>query len=115
MRVLSLLQSGAAAILLSSVSVAHAADQAASGLLKYVYALSDGGIALTFQVDPANCPGPGPGKYLYIYAGQYGTNALGAKNMYAQALAAKLANRVVTVGFDDSTTSCFINRLRIED
>lgn len=100
------------ALLSFSVS-ASAAEQWKGGTLKTVYPLSKGDFVLIYDVDSAECPATGPGKYMYVVVGTNGMAAEGAKKIYGAALAALLARTVFYVAFDDSTVNCYVNRATV--
>jgi hypothetical protein len=102
-----------AAVSLSNI--APAAEAWVTSNVKFVYPLGDGNFVLSFVNSPPACTNPGNPKYLYVQAGQNGVNAEGVKAMLATSLSAFLSGKLISAAFDDSTGSCFINRLVILD
>jgi len=84
-----------------------------SSTIKMVYPQADGTFVLIFDTDAPGCTGAGPGKYHYVSPTQYGMTEEGAKKLYAAALAALAADKMVQIAFDNSTSACYVNRLTI--
>jgi hypothetical protein len=91
-------------------AVAHA-ETWHTARIKDVYPLGNGSLVLIFVVDAAGCTGAGPGKYHYISAGQAGVNTDGVRLMAATALMAFASDKPVSVAYDETSASCYINRL----
>jgi hypothetical protein len=103
-----------AALAMGITPSASAAEQWAEGYLMHVYPEADGSFIVTFQgTQPAACTNTANPKYFEVRAGQFGVNADGVKAMLATALTAHAAGKWVQLAFDDSTSNCYINRLRI--
>jgi hypothetical protein len=102
-----------AIVLLLSAGTLHAATVWHTGVLTYVYPLSDGQYVLGFGTILPVCFGSGSGSYLYITAGQNGVTAEGAKNLIATALMAFASGKTLDVAYDDSTAYCYINRFAV--
>jgi hypothetical protein len=93
---------------------ASAAEQWVEGYLMHVYPEADGSFILTFQgTQSTACTNTANPKYYEVRAGQYGVNADGVKAMLATALTAHASGKVIQLAFDDSTSYCYVNRLRI--
>jgi hypothetical protein len=103
-----------AALYVGTVPGAFAAEQWAEGYLMHVYPEADGSFILTFQgTQPGGCTNTANPKYFEVKAGQYGVNADGVKAMLATALTAHVSGKWVQLAFDDSSSNCYVNRLRI--
>ena len=81
--------------------------------VKMVYPLANGSFVLILNTSPPSCPSAGNPKYLYVVAGENGVTADGVKAMLATALTAAAAGKQLQVAFDDSTVSCYVNRLAL--
>ena len=102
-----------AACALAAGTSAQAAESWASGQLKYVYPLNDGGFVISLTQNPASCASAANPKYLHVRVGFNGVTADGVKAMLATALTAIAAGNELQIAFDDSTPDCNVNRLRI--
>lgn len=104
-----------ASMLLAGTPItAIAAERWHTAMVKAVYPLGNGGFALLFSQDSVHCSSPAtPRKYYYVYSGENGVNAEGAKLIYAGALAAMVSGYEITVAFDDATSGCYVNRMVI--
>jgi hypothetical protein len=76
--------------------------------IKNVYPLGDGSFVLIFVDSAAACSNQG--KYHYVSAGAYGVNAEGVKMMMSTALMAHATDKTISIAFDESSPSCYINR-----
>lgn len=92
-------------------SAANAAESWHSGKITRVYPLANGSVVLSLDTDAPNCTNTSKPKYLFVQAGQNGMTADGVRNLLAVALAAASQGKSVSINFDDSTNSCFVNRL----
>lgn len=103
-----------AVISMGAAPTASSAEQWVEGYLMFVYPEADGSFILSFQgTQPAACTNTANPKYFEVKAGQYGVNADGVKAMLATALTAHASGKVIQLAFDDSTSYCYVNRLRI--
>jgi hypothetical protein len=66
-----------------------------------------------FHTDSSACTNANNPNYHYLIVGQNGMTADGLDRIYAAALAAAAAGKVVQAAFDDSTSNCYINRLSV--
>ena len=96
-----------------AMSSAGAAELWVDEYLLSVYPLSDGNFILSFQTAPTQCTSTANPKYFHVYAGQNGVTAEGVKAMLAASLTALASGKRVQAAFDDSTSNCFVNRIRI--
>jgi hypothetical protein len=108
-----LIAAAMAAALFSNATLA--AESWASGTLKSVYPLSNGSFVVIFFTSPAACTNANNPRYLLVSAGENGVTAEGVKAMLATSLAAFVAGKQIQLAFDDSTSSCYINRMAIVD
>ena len=91
---------------------ASATERWHNSTLAWVYPQAAGDFVMGFDVSPTFCTNANtPVKYLYVTVGQNGVTAEGAQKMYAAALTALSLAKPLTVAFDDSTSSCYVNRL----
>lgn len=102
-----------AAGLCSMTGTATAAEAWGTGTLLNVYPLSTGNFVITLATDPPGCPATASPKYLYVVAGENGVTADGVKAMLAAALTALATDKVVSVAFENSSVSCYVNRLSV--
>lgn len=98
-------------------SPAQAGEVAYEGELQLIYPIGDGSFALGFV--PTNsaltpCSSSGSTKYVFVTPTQGGVTEYGAKNLLATALTAFAMGKSVGVVFDDSSTSCFVKRLSMQ-
>ena len=84
-----------------------------SGELERVYPQANGSFVITFKTSHPSCTNQSNPKYHYVRAGENGVTPEGVQNMLSVALAAFMANKELTIKFDDSANGCFINRLLI--
>ncbi|MFA0814056.1 response regulator receiver protein [Microbulbifer epialgicus] len=90
-----------------------AQEDSFSSIIKRVYPQSNGTLVLTFHDDPQSCTSPSTPNYYYVKVGENGVTQEGLNLMFSTALAAGAAQQKVSVYFDTSTNSCFINRLSV--
>jgi hypothetical protein len=100
-----------AAALVAGSTAAHSADQWQTSTVKHVYPLASGDFVIVLTVDPAQCTATGPGKYLYVAVNENGMTIDGRKAMLAVALQALATRGQISVAYDDSTPSCYVNRI----
>lgn len=53
-------------------------------------------------------------QYHRVIVGSNGINAEGSEKIYSAALAAAAMNKTVSINFDDNSSSCLINRMKVE-
>lgn len=94
---------------------ASAAEAWGAGTVRSVYPLASGSFVITLATDPPGCPSASSPKYLYVVAGENGVTADGVKAMLAAALAAMAMDKTIHVAFDDSSVSCYVNRLSVSN
>jgi hypothetical protein len=102
-------------LLATGVAETNAAEGWHQDNVKTVYPMSNGDFVVTFVNSPAACLNGSNPKYLYVQVGSNGVTIDGAKSMLATALAAFVAGKKLTVVFDDTSTSCNVNRMTISD
>ena len=100
-----------AVLILVPLTEAMAADVWLHSKIARVYTLSGGGFVLQFEDDAPACTNANSPKYFYVSVGNNGVTQEGMQNLLASALTAASTGVNVSVYFDDSTTSCFINRI----
>jgi len=103
----------AGALLMTTALSAHSADVSVISSLLSVYPGANGTYTLTFSDDAPSCSSPNTPKRFAVKIGENGMTSEGAKQIYAAALAALLADKNVHFTFSDLTTDCFINRLQL--
>ena len=81
--------------------------------IRSVYPLANGTFILTFTTDSPHCTNANSPHYYLVAAGSGGVTADAARNMYALALTAAASSRSVTINFESSSTSCYINRMAV--
>jgi hypothetical protein len=101
-----------ACIGLSASAVANAESWLTS-TIKRVYPLGDGSFVLIMTIDAADCAGTPGNKYHYVRPGVYGVTSDGVRAMLATALTAFASGKTVSIAFDQSSSSCDINRLTV--
>jgi hypothetical protein len=110
-RVLAILLCGVGG--LAGAGSALGAEAWGTDTVKSVYPLANGSFVLTLNTSPPGCPSTSNPKYLYVVAGENGVTADGVKAMLAVALTAAAAGKQLSVAFDDSSPSCYVNRLAL--
>ena len=98
---------------LAGTGSALSAEAWATAAVSSVYPLANGSFVLTLTTSPPGCPSTSNPKYLYVVAGENGVTADGVKAMLATALTAAVAGKQLSVAFDDSSASCYVNRLSL--
>ncbi len=106
---------GATIAAASFASSVPAAETWTSGILKSVYPLGNGSFVITFVNSSPGCTNANNPKYLFVAAGENGVTADGVRAMLATSLTAFVSGKSIQAAFDDSTSSCYINRLAITD
>mgnify|MGYP001175982395 CR=1 FL=1 len=86
-----------------------------SGELERIYPHANGSFVITFKTNHPNCSNQSEPKYHYVKAGENGVTPEGVQSMLSVALAAFMADKALTIKFDDTSTACFINRLFISN
>ena len=105
----------AAATVASLTVTASAAEGWATSYVKFVYPLASGDFIVGLVDSPSTCTNANNPKYLLVGRGENSVTADGVKGMLATSLSAFLSGKGLTVVFDDSTSSCSINRMQIAD
>ena len=106
------------AVLTLAVAIAPLAPAVASlvehvSTIDSVYPLADGSFIIIFDDNATACPNTKSRKYHFVAVNQLGVTEDAAKQIYAAALLALAMDKQVRVYFDDSTTYCWIDRLRV--
>ena len=92
-------------------SVASAGESWQSGPLSVIYPFADGNFALMFSTDNSACTSVENPKRYHVIVGANGMTVEGAKKIYATAMAAMSLNKPLSVAFDNSSSSCYVNRV----
>lgn len=101
-----------AAVLFSLATHSLAAHVFHTSTIKEIYPLDDGAFILILTADSAACTSASSPNHYRVQIGESGVTELGLKNMLAVAMLAAAAGMEITIVFDDSTSGCYINRLR---
>lgn len=72
-------------------------------------------MTLAFTSDHARCSKANSPKFYYIASGQKNVTADGLRAMQAAALTAYAMGRQVSIAFDDATSCCYVNRLKVRE
>ena len=99
--------------LFSFTAVASAREWHSSKITR-IYPQGNGAFALTFENSDPNCTNTSNPPYYYVRSGHNGVDAEGSKKIYSAALTAATIGKTVTINFDPSGPSCYINRLFIQ-
>jgi hypothetical protein len=75
--------------------------------------MANGSFVLSLANEPTHCTSTQVPKRLTIKVGENNMTAEGARQMFASALVALTSEAGVYVAYDDATSSCYINRLRL--
>lgn len=102
----------AAGVLFVAAAPAHA-ERWLGSTIKWIYPQANGSVVLAFTVDSPDCTNGSTPKYYLLAVGAGGVTAEGLKNMLAVAIAAFGSGKPIAVAFDETTSSCTINRLYI--
>jgi hypothetical protein len=102
-------------VLAAGAAQANAAESWYQDTIKTIYPLPNGDFVVTFVNSPPACLNTSTPKYLHVQAGVYGVTSEGVKSMLATSLVAYVAGKRLTVVFDDTSTSCSVNRMIISD
>jgi len=102
-----------ALLLLSALSPAQAATVWYQGPVQFVYPLNDGSFIIGIP-NVAVCTSSGSNSHLYVTPGANGVTLDGTKSMLATVLTAFSLGRTIEVAYDDSSSSCYVNRLLIQ-
>lgn len=94
-------------------ATAGAAEIQVSSTLYAVYPLHNGAFALMFNDTIASCSSTANPKRFYVKVEHASMTVEGAKQIYAAALFALAAEKVVWFVFDDATGDCYVNRLMV--
>ena len=81
--------------------------------IKMIYPLSDGSIVLQFNDNSGACSNNNNPDFHYLTVGESGVTQAGLDIIYSAALTAATTQKTVRVYFDNSTSQCFINRMRV--
>lgn len=98
-----------------SSGVSSAAEVWFANYVKHVYPHASGSFVIIFVADAPTCSSASNPDYFNVSVGNNGVTADGAKAMLAVVLTAFVANKRIQLAFDDSTPSCYVNRLLILD
>lgn len=79
-----------------------------------IYPQAGGIVIINLVTDHASCTSASSPDHYYLEVNQNGATDLGFQNLYAAALAAMTSQLDVTVWFDDSTSECYISRIRVQ-
>lgn len=97
----------------TAVLPAHATEQTKTSSITSVYPVPDGSFYITLADIPAECTNTNSPKRLHVKVGENAMTADAMKQIYAAALVAVTADLTVYVAYDDATSSCYVNRLRV--
>lgn len=92
---------------------AHAAEIWHTSTIKMLYPVADGSFVLIFDVNAPACTNTNTDKYHSVTPSQNAMTVEGAKKIYAAAMMAMATEKSVQFAFDDSTASCYVNRLAV--
>jgi hypothetical protein len=84
------------------------------GAVQMVYPLTDGSFAIGVPTTLPTCSSSGSGSYLHVTPGQNTLTLDGAKAMLATVLTAFSMGRTVSISYDSSTSSCYVDGLLIQ-
>jgi hypothetical protein len=98
-------------LFLGSAAVPAHAETWHTSRIENIYPLADGGVVVIFVEDAPACTGGSSDKYHHIRAGEFGVTTEGVRNMLATLLFALASDRRVSYIFDETSSSCYINRL----
>ena len=82
--------------------------------ISHVYPTASGEFILRFVSDSAACTSGESPDYYRVKVGKNDITEEGSKKIFATALAAAMAEKTVNIYFDETTSSCYINRIQIE-
>ena len=109
-------QTLAATILFAGLApVLQAADVWHRSTLKAIYPLADGNYILSFTSDAPGCTSTNSPKYHYVFVNENGISEEASKKIYAASLLAYSLGQSVSIVYNDTTSSCFINRLYLSN
>ncbi|AWF83392.1 response regulator receiver protein [Microbulbifer sp. A4B17] len=80
----------------------------------WIYPHGDGHFVITFADDSPSCTSGINPKYHRVKVGENGVTKEGLNLMFSAALAGAAAGKEVRINFDDSSSSCYINRLFVK-
>ena len=80
-------------------------------LIKGIYPLSDGTVALMVDKDNPLCTSTSSPKYYHLAENQQGVTSVGFMNIYGAALSAASKGKLVNINFESSDSNCWINRI----
>jgi hypothetical protein len=95
------------------VSAISNAEAVHTSTIKTVYPLANGSFVLIMTEDAPSCGGTPGSKYHYVRPGVFGVTSDGVRAMLASALTAFALGKTVSIVFDETITSCDINRFTI--
>ena len=78
-----------------------------------VYVVSSGALILIFSTDSESCTNGNDPDYYRVETGYNGMTIEGLKHILSLALTAATTKTPVTFAFDETTDSCYINRLQV--
>lgn len=89
---------------------AFAANVWHTSKIKTIYPVSDGDFIIIFK-STSQCTDRN--QYHRVFVGSNGIDAEGSNKLYSAALAAAAMGKTVSINFDDSSSNCFINRMKV--
>lgn len=98
----------AAGLLLSFQSVAET-QVWHMGTVESVYPQNNGNFIIILKDETPDCDG-----YFNVTVGQAGVTQEASEKMMSVALAAGMSGKELRVNFDKDSTSCFVNRMKIQ-
>lgn len=102
-------------VLAQSAAPVNAATRWYTGTIQQIYPLNDGSFEIATSSVLPTCSGNGAnGVYLSVTPGQNAVTTSGVQSMLATVLTAFALERSVQIAYDDSTSSCYVNRLLIQ-
>jgi hypothetical protein len=97
----------------TSVLPSYAAEQTKISMISDVYPMANGSFVISLADEPTHCTSGSTPKRLTIKMRENNMTAEGARQMFAAALTALTSGVGVDVAYDDATSSCYVNRLRL--
>lgn len=102
------------ALMLLPVASAHAENTWHTSKVKKIYPLGNGDIVLKFFDNHLKCNNNDTPGAFYLSVNQNKVTSDGFKNMLSVVLTAAATSKEVSVYFDASSSSCYINRLFVD-
>lgn len=97
----------------ASVLPSYAAEQTKISTITDVYPMANGSFVISLADEPTHCTSTQVPKRLTVKVGENNMTAEGARQMFAAVLAALTSEVGVYVAYDDATSSCYVNRLKL--